>query len=129
MNKYIFIKFVSEPKLDIMKTIVGLACTAQAIKDGHQVTVFFAGAGTRLLEPHLIKELDEEMGADNEIVSSYMNIIVAGARLSCSLASVQIVLGHTQGDGALAVADDKIEWSGPAGVIAMATSADIQLIY
>ena len=40
MSKRVFVKFVSEPKNDIPKTIVGIACAAQqAIADGHQVSV------------------------------------------------------------------------------------------
>ena len=57
MKKKVFVKFVSEPRNDIMKSVVGVACAAQAISDGHEVSVFFAGAGTRLLDPAFIKEL------------------------------------------------------------------------
>ena len=47
MGKEVFVKFVSEPRNDQIKSIVGLACAAQAIEDGHNVSVFFAAAGTR----------------------------------------------------------------------------------
>ena len=40
MSKRVFVKFVSEPKNDPIKTIVGLACAAQAINEGHEVSVF-----------------------------------------------------------------------------------------
>ena len=40
MGKRVFVKFVSEPKNDPMKSIVGIACAAQAIDDGHEVSVF-----------------------------------------------------------------------------------------
>ena len=129
MTKKVFVNFVSEPKNDVMKTIVGIACTAQAINDGHEVTVFFAAAGTRLLESTFIKELDDKMGADSTIVTSFMETIITGAKLSCSFASVKIVLGYSEGDGALIVPDDAIAWSGPPGVIKLATAADVQLIY
>ena len=56
-------KFVSEPKNDTVKTIVGVACAARAITEGHEVSVFFAAAGTRLLDPGYIEELNEEMEA------------------------------------------------------------------
>ena len=49
MEKRVFIKFVSEPKNDPLKTIVGVACAAQAIGDGHEVSVFFAASGTPLI--------------------------------------------------------------------------------
>lgn len=50
MGKKYFFKFVSEPKNDPLRSIVGLACVGQAISDGHEVSVFFAAAGTRLLD-------------------------------------------------------------------------------
>ena len=129
MGKSVFVNFVSEPKNDTIKSIVGLACAAQAIQDGHQVSVFFAAAGTRFLDPSYIKELDAEMGADTSMITNFMEVIVSGATLYCSFASVKAVLGHSEGDGALFVADDQIEWSGPPGVIALATAADVQLVY
>lgn len=129
MGKSVFVNFVSEPKNDTIKSIVGLACAAQAIQDGHQVSVFFAAAGTRFLDPSYIKELDAEMGADTSMITNFMEVIVSGATLYCSSASVKAVLGHSEGDGALFVADDRIEWSGPPGVIALATAADVQLVY
>ena len=58
MEKRVFVKFVSEPRNDTLKSIVGLACAAQAIADGNRVSVFFAAAGTRLLDPGYIEELD-----------------------------------------------------------------------
>ena len=125
MEKSVFVKFVSEPKNDSIKSIVGLACTAQAINDGHNVSVFFAAAGTRLLDPNYI----EELGDGFPMITQIMETIVSKATLYCSFASVKAVLGHSEGDGALFVADDKIEWSGPPGVIALATSSDVQLTY
>ena len=129
MKKKVFVKFVSEPKNDMMKSVVGVACAAQAINDGHEVSIFFAGAGTRLLDPAFITELDEKVGSENKVVTNFMKTIAASAKLSCSFASVKIVLGYSQGDEALFIPDDKIEWSGPPGVIALASSSDIQLTY
>ena len=127
MEKRVFVKFVSEPKNDQMKTIVGLACAAQAIGDGHAVSVFFAASGTRLLDRAYIEELDRGMGPDSTLVAGMMEQIIT--TLYCSFASVKAVLGHSEGDGALIVADDKITWSGPPGVIALATNSDVQLTY
>ena len=61
MEKRVFVKFVSEPRNDTLKSIVGLGCAAQAVADGHRVSVFFAAAGPRLLDPGYIEELDAEM--------------------------------------------------------------------
>ena len=129
MTKSVFVKFVSEPKNDSLKTIVGIACAAQAIDDGHEVSVFFAGSATRLLDGEYIGELNREMGLDSTIVSDMLNKIFDNAVVYCSFASVKATLGHSEGDGALNIADDKITWSGPPGVIKLATSSDVQLTY
>ena len=129
MSKKYFFKFVSEPKNDSIKSIVGIACTAQAIADGHDVSVFFAAAGTRLLDPEYIYELNQEMGPDSKVVTEMMDKISNNATLYCSWASVKATLGHVEGDGALIVPDDEITWSGPPGVIELSSVSDIQLVY
>ena len=129
MSRKYFVKFVSEPRNDTIKTIVGVACAARAISEGHEVSVFFAAAGTRLLEPAYIEELDKEMGEDSTVVSDMMGTITDNATLYCSFASVKATLGHSEGDGALIVPDDKIKWSGPPGVIELSSASEIQLVY
>ena len=129
MSRKFFVKFVSEPKNDTVKTIVGVACAARAIAEGHEVSVFFAAAGTRLLDPGYIEELNEEMGPDSTMISDMMGVIIENATLYCSFASVKATLGYSEGDGALIVADDKIEWSGPPGVIELSAASDVQLVY
>ena len=129
MRKRVFVKFVSEPKNEPLKAIIGIACAAQAIDDEHEVSVFFAGSGTRLLDDEYIGELNTEMGPDSTIVSDMLNKIFEHAVIYCSFASVKATLGHSEGDGALNIADDKIVWSGPPGVIKLATNSDVQLTY
>ena len=130
MNTNVFVKFVSEPKNDPMKSIVGIACAVQAIKDGHEVSVFFAAAGTRLLDPNFLRQLDLEMGEDSTMVTDFVKTICSEAKeVYCSFASVKAVLGHSEGDEALILADKDIHWSGPPVVISLATSCDVQLTY
>ena len=129
MSRKYFVKFVSEPRNDTIKTIVGVACAARAISEGHEVSVFFAAAGTRLLEPAYIEELNKEMGEDSTAVSDMMDTITENATLYCSFASVKATLGHSEGDGALIVPDDKIKWSGPPGVIELSSASEVQLVY
>ena len=129
MSKKYFVKFVSEPRNDTIKTIVGVACVARAISEGHEVSVFFAAAGTRLLDPAYIEELNKEMGEDSTVVSEMMGSITENATLYCSFASVKATLGHSEGDGALIVPDDKIKWSGPPGVIELSSTSEVQLVY
>ncbi len=129
MSRKYFFKFVSEPKNDSVKSIVGLACVGQAISDGHDVSVFFAAAGTRLLDASFIDELNQEMGPDSKFISDLMEQIISNATLYCSFASVKATLGHSEGDGALIVPDDKIKWSGPPGVIELSAASEVQLVY
>ena len=129
MSRKYFVKFVSEPRNDTIKTIVGVACAARAISEGHEVSVFFAAAGTRLLEPAYIEELDKEMGEGSTVVSDMMGTITENATLYCSFASVKATLGHSEGDGALIVPDNKIKWSGPPGVIELSSASEVQLVY
>ena len=49
--------------------------------------------------------------------------------LYCSFASVKATLGHSEGDGALIVPDDRIKWSGPPGVIELSSASEVQLVY
>ena len=129
MKRKYFVKFVSEPMNDVMKTIVGIACTARAIDDGHDVAVFFAAAGTRLLDPSYISQLNEEMGKGSNVVSQMMTSIIKNATLYCSFASVKATLGVNEGDGGLIVEDGGIKWSGPPGVIELSSESDVQLVY
>ena len=129
MSRKYFVKFVSEPRTDTIKTIVGVACAARAISEGHEVSVFFAAAGTRLLEPAYIEELNKEMGEDSTVVSDMIGTITENATLYCSFASVKATLGCSEGDGALIVPDDKIKWSGPPGVIELSSASEVQLVY
>ena len=129
MSRKYFVKFVSEPRNDTIKTIVGVACTARAIEEGHDVSVFFAAAGTRLLDPAYIEELNKEMGEGSTMVSDMMGSITDNATLYCSFASVKATLGHSEGDGALIVPDERIEWSGHPGVIKLSSAYEVQLVY
>ena len=129
MSNSIFVKFVSDPAMDRMKSIVGLACAAQAVNDGHKVSVFFAAAGVRFLDAAFLLDLETEMGPESTMIHGFMDTLLGGADLHCSFGSVKAVLGHEEGDGALYVPDDKIAWSGPPGVIALSTASNVQLVY
>ena len=91
MSRKYFVKFVSEPRNDTIKTIVGVACAARAIEEGHDVSVFFAAAGTRLLDPAYIEELN----------------LGGGAELDDSRRPTPLdpVIGHYQGTVPLAVSE------------------------
>ena len=99
------------------------------MNDGHDVSVFFAASGVRLLDPHFLEELESDMGPDSTMVHGFMDTLLEGADLHCSFASVKATLGHSEGDGALYVPDAEITWSGPPGVVALSTASNVQLVY
>ena len=47
-GKTVFVKIVTDPDVDL-QSVVGLA-VAQAIDDGHDVSVFFAANGVKMLQ-------------------------------------------------------------------------------
>ena len=57
------------------------------------------------------------MGPDSRAVSEMMDTIISNAVLYCSFASVKTTLGHSEGDEALIVPDEKITWSGPPALL------------
>ena len=75
------------------------------------------------------EELDKERGEDSTVVSDMRGTITDNATLYCSFAAVKATLGHSEGDGALIVPDDRIKWSGPPGVIELSSASEIQLVY
>ena len=102
MTCSVFVKFVSDPETDPTKAIVGLACAAQAVSDGHDVDVFFAATSTRMLVP---------------------------GYLEGSFNSLKATAGIEEGQGGIIVPDEAMTWSGPPGVIALATAAETVLCY
>ena len=61
MSKSYFMMFSTDPDVDPRKCIVGLACTAQAIADGHKVMVFFASHAVKLLQSEYINTFDAKV--------------------------------------------------------------------
>ena len=129
MSCRVFVKFVSDPEIDPTKAIVGLACAAQAVSDGHDVDVFFAAAATRMLVPGYLEGLAEQMGAPQGMAQSFVQTLIDGARWHCSFNSLKATAGIEEGQSGIIVPDEAISWSGPPGVIALATSADTVLCY
>ncbi|MGB0500786.1 MAG: hypothetical protein ACPGNP_06330, partial [Acidimicrobiales bacterium] len=54
--------FSTDPDVDPRKCVVGLACAAQAVADGHQVQAFFASHAVRLLHADYIDAIDARVG-------------------------------------------------------------------
>ena len=88
MTCRVFVNFVSDPESDPMKAVVGLACAAQAVSDGHDVDVFFAAASTRMLVPGYLEGLAERMGAPPTMAQGFVQTLIDGARWHCSFNSL-----------------------------------------
>ena len=129
MNKHFLIKFVTNPDVDPLKCMVGLGCAAQAINDGHKVDVFFAAASVQLLHKECISNLDEAIDAPTGMCQSFIDTIKNGANgIHCSTQS-QAHFGVSQDSPEALIEDINLNWSGPPGVIALAASANVTLVY
>ena len=129
MSKHFFIKLVTSPDVDQFKCIVGLGCTAQAINDGHKVDVFFAAAAVQLLHTEYIFNLDKTIDAAPNMCQGFMKTIINGANgIHCSTAS-QAYFGVSQDSSEALIKGINLNWSGPAGVIALAADAEVTLSY
>lgn len=129
MSHRVFVKFVSDPESDPVKAVVGLACAAQAVNDGHDVDVFFAATATRMLVPGYLDGLMERIGAPTEMAKQFIQSLTDGARWHCSFNSLKSTAGIEEGEGGIVVPDAAMTWSGPPGVLRLATAADTVLCY
>ena len=109
--------------------MVGLGCAAQAINDGHKVDVFFAAAAVQLLHKKCVSNLDEAVDAPKGMCQSFIDTIKNKAsRIHCSTQS-QAHFGVTQNSSEALIEGLKLNWSGPSGVIALAASANVTMMY
>ena len=129
MTCTVFVKFVSDPEYDPSKAVVGLACAAQAVSDGHDVDVFFAAAATRMLVPGYLEGLMERIGAPSAMAEQFVKVLSEGARWHCSFNSLKATAGIEEGQGGIIVPDEAMTWSGPPGGIGLATAAETVLCY
>ena len=111
-----------------MKAVVGLACAAQAVSDGHDVDVFFAAASTRMLVPGYLRGCGAN-GCASAMAQGFIQTLIDGARWHCSFNSLKSTADIEEGQSGIIVPDEAIAWSGPPGVIALATAADTVLCY
>ena len=124
-----FVMFSTDPDVDPRKCVVGLACAAQAVEDGHEVQAFFASHAVRLLHADYIDAMDARVGMPDGASRAMVEQLAAGASIACSTGS-QAVVGVTpdNADDVL-VAGLGMEWSGPHGVVAMSAEADRTLSF
>jgi predicted peroxiredoxin len=88
MSKNMFFKIVTDPEVDPRKCIVGMACANQAINDGHNVNVFFASFGVKLLQSDYISKLDSSVGTPEGFCLGILKELVKNAEgIYCSTGS------------------------------------------
>ena len=132
MSKKFFIKIVTDPDVDLRKSVVGLACAAQAITDGHDVDVFFAADGVKMIHADYIRGINEQGNFPDGMISNMLKVIIEGAsKVYCSTGS-QAANGVTKENADEILLEgytDWMTWSGPPGVIELSAASDVQLVY
>ncbi len=149
MSKSYFMMFSTNPDVDPRKCIVGLACTAQAIADGHEVVVFFASHAVKLLQSEYINTFDAKVAEGQievehwtkspEVVAnarekgisrSFLDVLLAGAEgIYCSTGS-QAVVGVTPENASDVLVEGlEMNWSGPPGVIALSAASEVSFSF
>jgi len=132
MAKRFFVKIVTNPEVDLRKCIVGVACAVQAINDGHEVDVFFAADGVKMLHAEFIAEINKSGALPEGMLDGMLQTLTGGAKsIYCSTQS-QAANGVTKDNAdtkLIAGYNDWMTWSGPPGVIALSADSNIQLVY
>ena len=149
MSKSYFMMFSTDPDVDPRKCIVGLACTAQAIADGHKVMVFFASHAVKLLQSEYINTFDAKVAEGQievehwtkspEVVAnarekgisrSFLDVLLTGAEgIYCSTGS-QAVVGVTPENASDVLVEGlEMNWSGPPGVIALSAASEVSFSF
>ena len=132
MSKKFFIKIVTDPDVDLRKCVVGIACAAQAINDGHDVDVFFAADGVKMIHADYIRGINEQGNFPDGMISNMLKVIIEGAsKVYCSTGS-QAANGVTKENADEILLErytDWMTWSGPPGVIELSAASDVQLVY
>tara|TARA_B100001113_G_scaffold179436_1_gene146916 strand:- start:173 stop:571 length:399 start_codon:yes stop_codon:yes gene_type:complete len=132
MVKKFFVKIVTDPDIDLRKCVVGMACASQAISDGHDVSIFFAANGVKILNSEYMRDLNSGGMLPEGMIFNIMKSIIDGANnIYCSTGS-QAANGVTKENAdemLLEGFSNWMTWSGPAGVIELSAESEIQLVY
>jgi predicted peroxiredoxin len=132
MGKKFFVKIVTDPDVDLRKCIVGLACANQAIQDGHEVSMFFASNGVKLLHSKYIEQINSGGMFPEGMILGIIESITNNARaIYCSTGSQAAngVSKENADEHLLEGYDNWMTWSGPPGVISLSAESDVQLVY
>ena len=80
MKRKFFVKIVSDPEVDLRKSIVGIACAAQAVQDGYDVHMFFAANGVKMLNADFIERINQSGMLPNGKIVELMQVVTGGAK-------------------------------------------------
>lgn len=86
-----FVMFSTDPDVDPRKFVVGLACAAQAVSDGHEVQTFFASHSVELLHANYIDAIDSRVGMPDDAFKALVDQLASGALIACSTGSQAVV--------------------------------------
>ena len=123
---------MTDPEVDLRKCVVGLACASQAIKDGHDVSIFFAANGVKMLNSRYLKSINQMEVFPSNMIFDILNSVTQGAiNVYCSTGSQAAngVTSENAGEKLLQGYEKWMTWSGPPGVIELSAASEIQLIY
>ena len=132
MVKKFFVKIVTDPDIDLRKCVVGMACASQAISDGHEVSIFFAANGVKILNSEYMSNLNSGGMLPEGMIFNIMESIIDGADNIYCYTGSQAANGVTKenADDVLLEGFSKwMTWSGPAGVIELSAESEIKLVY
>ena len=109
-----------------------MACAAQAIDDGHDVSVFFAANGVKMLQKSYFKMLEDTLPMPEGMLSGMMNKVTSGASelfVSTGSHAANGVTKENADEMLLEGYSNWMTWSGPPGVIQLSVASDVQLVY
>ena len=132
MSRKFFIKIVTDLTVDLRKCVVGVACAAQAINDGHDVDVFFAADGVKNIHADYVRGINEQGNFPDGMIFNMLKVITEGAsKVYCSTGS-QSANGVTKENADEVLLEgysDWMTWSEFPGVIELSAASDVQLVY
>ena len=130
MAKNYFVMVSTDPDVDPRKCFVGVACAAQAVKDGHQVHVFFASHAVRLLQTEYIGNIDERVGEAAGAGRASLDTLIQGAAsMHCSGGSQAVVWVTKENADEVLIGGYELHWGGPPVVVQLSSAADVVLTF
>jgi predicted peroxiredoxin len=129
MSKRYFVMISTDPDVDPAKCIIGMICAAQAASERHDVNVFFAGMAVKLLQAEYIAGLDGRAGYPAGTARPALDSLIQRATIHCSTRSQGVVGVNPENAQEILVGGYDLNWSGPAGVVALSSDSEVNLSF